>query len=85
MPLLDLDEFLQIIVEIDGIHRISLLLFKAAMFSRTAFIDLKYLPAAGYPNRKAARKVFFKRARLLYDLDDEFDHISPIQSALLMS
>ncbi|RAL07465.1 putative C6 transcription factor (Ctf1B) [Aspergillus homomorphus CBS 101889] len=85
MPLLDLEEFLQTIVQNDGIRRMSLLLFQAVMFAGTAFIDLKYLHAAGYPSRKAARKGFFQRARLLYDFDYEVDRISLVQSLLLMT
>lgn len=64
MPLLDLEEFLHIIARNDGIHRMSLLLFQAVMFAGTAFIDLKHLQAAGFQTRKAARKVFFQRARV---------------------
>ncbi|KAL2869942.1 putative C6 transcription factor (Ctf1B) [Aspergillus lucknowensis] len=85
MPLLDLEEFLQTIVQNDGIRRMSLLLFQAVMFAGTAFIDLKHLHAAGYPTRKAARKAFFQRARLLYDFDYEVDRISLVQSLLLMT
>ncbi|CAG8214255.1 unnamed protein product [Penicillium salamii] len=85
MPLLDLEEFLQTIVQNDGVHRISLLLFQAVMFAGVAFIDMKHLQAAGYQTRKAARKVFFQRARLLYDFDYEVDRISLVQSLLLMT
>ncbi|CAK47094.1 transcriptional regulator family: Fungal Specific TF [Aspergillus niger] len=85
MPLLDLEDFLQTIVQNDGIRRMSLLLFQAVMFAGTAFIDLKHLHAAGYPTRKAARKAFFQRARLLYDFDYEVDRISLVQSLLLMT
>ncbi|KAL2012772.1 hypothetical protein VTN00DRAFT_297 [Thermoascus crustaceus] len=85
MPLLDLEEFLQTIARNDGIHRMSLLLFQAVMFAGTAFIDLKHLRAAGYQTRKAARKVFFQRARLLYDFDYEVDRISLVQALLLMT
>ncbi|KAJ5558153.1 hypothetical protein N7535_008369 [Penicillium sp. DV-2018c] len=85
MPLLDLEEFLQTIVHNDGIHRISLLLFQAVMFAGVAFIDMKHLQAAGYQTRKVARKVFFQRARLLYDFDYEVDRISLVQSLLLMT
>ncbi|KAL4883626.1 fungal-specific transcription factor domain-containing protein [Aspergillus karnatakaensis] len=85
MPLLDLEDFLQTIVQNDGIRRMSLLLFQAVMFAGTAFIDLKHLHAAGYPSRKAARKAFFQRARLLYDFDYEVDRISLVQSLLLMT
>ncbi|KAF9894204.1 hypothetical protein FE257_007706 [Aspergillus nanangensis] len=85
MPLLDLEDFLQTIVQNDGIRRMSLLLFQAVMFAGTAFIDLKHLHASGYPTRKAARKAFFQRARLLYDFDYEVDRISLVQSLLLMT
>ncbi|KAJ5825553.1 hypothetical protein N7474_002691 [Penicillium riverlandense] len=85
MPLLDLEDFLQTIVQNDGIHRISLLLFQAVMFAGMAFIDMKHLQAAGYQTRKAARKIFFQRARLLYDFDYEVDRISLVQSLLLMT
>ena len=85
MPLLDLEDFLQTIVQCDGINRMSLLLFQAVMFAGTAFIDLKHLHAAGYSSRKAARKAFFQRARLLYDFDYEVDRISLVQSLLLMT
>lgn len=85
MPLLDLEEFLQTIAHNDGIHRISLLLFQAVMFAGMAFVDMKHLQAAGYQTRKAARKIFFQRARLLYDFDYEVDRISLVQSLLLMT
>ncbi|KAL4802879.1 fungal-specific transcription factor domain-containing protein [Aspergillus unguis] len=85
MPLLDLEDFLQTIVQNDGIRRMSLLLFQAVMFAGTAFIDLKHLQAAGYTSRKSARKAFFQRARLLYDFDYEVDRISLVQSLLLMT
>ncbi|EAU38671.1 conserved hypothetical protein [Aspergillus terreus NIH2624] len=85
MPLLDLEDFLQTIVQNDGIRRMSLLLFQAVMFAGTAFVDLKHLHAAGYSSRKAARKAFFQRARLLYDFDYEVDRISLVQSLLLMT
>ncbi|KAE8146373.1 fungal-specific transcription factor domain-containing protein [Aspergillus avenaceus] len=85
MPLLDLEDFLQTIVQNDGIRRMSLLLFQAVMFAGTAFVDLKHLQAAGYSSRKTARKAFFQRARLLYDFDYEVDRISLVQSLLLMT
>lgn len=85
MPLLDLEDFLQTVYQNDGINRMSLLLFQAVMFAGTAFIDLHHLQAAGYTSRKAARKAFFQRARLLYDFDYEVDRISLVQSLLLMT
>ncbi|KAE8552807.1 hypothetical protein EYB25_004186 [Talaromyces marneffei] len=85
MPLLDLEEFLQILARNDGTHHISLLLFQAVMFAGTAFVDMEALRNAGYNNRKTARKIFFQRARLLYDFDYEVDRISLVQSLLLMT
>lgn len=64
MPLLDLEEFLQILARNDGTHYVSLLLFQAVMFAGTAFVDMEALRNAGYNNRKSARKIFFQRARV---------------------
>ena len=64
MPLLDLRELLHPIERNDGNSQISLLLFQAVMFAATAFIDMRFLHAQGYENRKAARRVFFHRARV---------------------
>ena len=64
MPLLDLDEFLGIVLRNDASQRLSLLLFQAVMFAGTAFIDFKHLRATGFETRKAARKAFFQRARV---------------------
>lgn len=64
MPLLDLEEFLQILARNDGTHHVSLLLFQAVMFAGTAFVDMEALRNAGYDNRKSVRKVFFQRARV---------------------
>ncbi|KAI1940956.1 hypothetical protein LOZ12_003769 [Ophidiomyces ophidiicola] len=85
MPLLELEEFLCIIFRDNGFQKLSLLLFQAVMFAGTAFIDMEYLYAAGFESRKAARKAFFQRARLLYDFDYEVDRISLVQSLLLMT
>jgi hypothetical protein len=64
MPLLDLEEFLQVLARNDGIHHVSLLLFQAVMFAGTAFVDMDHLRNSGFTNRKDARKVFFSRARV---------------------
>jgi hypothetical protein len=68
MPLIEAHELLQIINDGTGENgRISLLLFQAIMFAGTAFVDLEYLRAAGYTNRKAARKAFFQKARVSFE------------------
>ncbi|EZF33974.1 hypothetical protein H109_03942 [Trichophyton interdigitale MR816] len=85
MPLLDLDDFLRVIMRNDASRRLSLLLFQAVMFAGAAFVDIKHLQAAGFETRKAARKAFFQKARLLYDFDYESDRVSLVQSILLMT
>jgi len=65
MPLLELHNVLEIMNDSTGESgKISLLLFQAIMFAGTAFVDMSYLAAAGYTNRKAARKAFFQKARV---------------------
>jgi hypothetical protein len=69
MPLVEVHEVLQIINDGTGeTGRISLLLFQALMFAGTAFVDMEYLRAAGYSNRKAARRAFFQKARVSLSL-----------------
>jgi hypothetical protein len=64
MPLLDLKDFLDPIEKDDGSSPVSLLLFQAVMFAASAYIDMRFLHAQGFDNRKAARKLFFQRARV---------------------
>ncbi|RPB20849.1 hypothetical protein L211DRAFT_870407 [Terfezia boudieri ATCC MYA-4762] len=86
MPLLDRKEFMEITMGLDNSGRkIGLLLFQAVMFTGSAFIDLDLLRAAGYPTRKAARKDFYTKARLLYDFDHEPDRMLLVQALLLMT
>ena len=67
MPLVEIHELLQTINDGTGeTGRISLLLFQAIMFAGTAFVDLEFLKAAGYSNRKAARKAYFQKARVSF-------------------
>lgn len=85
MPLLDWYKFMQIINQNDGIQSVSLLLFQAVMFTGVATVDMRLLRAAGYDTRREARRAFFEKARLLYDLDYEDDSIALIQALLLMT
>lgn len=64
MPVLDLQEFLRCIAENDPRGNISLLLFQTVMFVGTAFVDFKYLQAAGYETRKSARNAFYTRLKV---------------------
>ncbi|EMD01250.1 hypothetical protein BAUCODRAFT_29699 [Baudoinia panamericana UAMH 10762] len=85
MPLLNIHEFVQAIDGKNDSQTISLLLFQAVMFAGIASVDMRYLKAAGYDNRRDARREFFQKTRLLYDFDIEVDRISLIQSLLLMT
>ncbi|KAH0536119.1 hypothetical protein FGG08_006985 [Glutinoglossum americanum] len=86
MPLLELHNFLNIVERGNGsTGKLSLLLFQAVMFAGTAFVDMKHLGDAGYTSRKAARKAFFQKTRLLYDFDYEHDRIALVQALLLMT
>ncbi|KAI9746365.1 MAG: hypothetical protein M1818_000077 [Claussenomyces sp. TS43310] len=86
MPLLELHDFLKIVDQGDGVRgKISLIVFQAVMFAGSAFIDMAHLRNAGYESRKAARKAFYQKARLLYDFDYECDRLVLVQSLLLMT
>ncbi|KAI1415176.1 fungal-specific transcription factor domain-containing protein [Hypoxylon sp. FL1857] len=86
MPLIELHDFLGMINSRDGLYgQTSLFLYQSVMFAATAFVDVKYLKEAGYANRKAARRDFFYKARLLYDFDYESDRLILVQGLLLMT
>ncbi|KAI1753365.1 fungal-specific transcription factor domain-containing protein [Xylaria castorea] len=86
MPLLDLHDFLTIVDANDGSRgQTSLFLYQAVMFCATAFVSNKALKEAGYTSRKAARRAFFTKARLLYDFDYENDRLLLVQGLLLMT
>ncbi|KAI1150910.1 fungal-specific transcription factor domain-containing protein [Nemania diffusa] len=86
MPLLDLHSFLSIVDAQDGSRgQTSLFLYQAVMFCATAFVRSKVLKEAGYASRKAARRAFFSKARLLYDFDYENDRLLLVQGLLLMT
>ncbi|EFY85565.1 Cutinase transcription factor 1 beta [Metarhizium acridum CQMa 102] len=86
MPLIDLHHFLSIVDRRDGVNgQTSLLLYQSIMFSATAFVDMKHLREAGFSSRKAARKAFFQKTRLLYDFDYEQDRLVLVQSLMQMT
>ncbi|OAQ64396.1 C6 transcription factor (Ctf1B) [Pochonia chlamydosporia 170] len=86
MPLIDLHNFLSIVDRRDGVNgQTSLLLYQSIMFSATAFVDMKHLREAGFQSRKAARKAFFQKTRLLYDFDYEQDRLILVQALMQMT
>ncbi|KAK5336505.1 hypothetical protein LTR98_007835 [Exophiala xenobiotica] len=66
-------------------NRVSLLLFQAIMFAGAAWVDVKLLRRLGFLTRKAARKAFYLKVKLLYDLDFEQDRLSLVQTLVLLS
>ncbi|KAG5930810.1 Cutinase transcription factor 1 beta [Claviceps sorghi] len=86
MPLIDLHDFLGIVDRRDGASgQTSLLLYQSIMFSAVAFVDIRHLREAGFSTRKAARKAFFQKTRLLYDFDYEQDRLVLVQSLMQMT
>ena len=85
MPLLNWHEFVRIVDRDDGVQSVSLLLFQAVMFTGIATVEMRLLKAAGYSTRREARRAFFNKTRLLYDLDYEDDSLTLIQALLLMT
>lgn len=85
LPIVNLGDLLAAIEKNQTSDSISLLLFQAVMFAGTAYIDMRYLVAQGYVTRKAARKAFFQKVKLLYDFDYEIDRVTVVQAVLLMT
>ncbi|KAK3685493.1 cutinase transcription factor 1 beta [Podospora appendiculata] len=86
MPLIDLHEFLNAINCEDGSEgTVSLFLYQSIMFVSAAFVDVKALQDAGFPNKRKARKAFFAKTRLLYDFDYEPDRLVLVQALLFMT
>lgn len=63
MPVLELHDFINITSQ-NSEERVSLLLFQAVMFTGSAFVDMAHLISAGFPSRKAARKVLYQKAKV---------------------
>ncbi|KAK7887791.1 hypothetical protein LTR67_009694 [Exophiala xenobiotica] len=85
MPLLDVESFVGPMLQSSPSEKISLLLLYAVLCSGAAHVEIGVLHAMGYQSRKAARKAFFDRARLLYDFDCEPERLSLVQAFLLMT
>ena len=85
MPVVDLSEIHAIIHGQSKTGRLSLLLLQSIMFAGAATIDSRYLIAAGFSTKRDARRHFFNRARLLFDLDAETDTVQLVQSLILMT
>lgn len=84
LPILDLGEFLQAI-EATNSNTISLVLLQAVLFAGIAFADIAHLQKEGFQSHKEARKTFFERVKLLYEMDVESNPTTMIQVLLLMT
>lgn len=84
LPVLDLNSFLG---AVDGTNNdsISLVLFQAVMFAGVAFANLSHLQHEGFQSHNDARKVFFDRVKLLYEMDVESNPTTMVQVLLLMT
>lgn len=86
MPLLDLHDFLSAINSVDGLcGQISLFLYHAVMFAGTAYVDIKCLKEAGYPNRKTARKIYFQKTRVSLPILCNADICADCNSSCMIS
>ncbi|KAF4456153.1 hypothetical protein F53441_1637 [Fusarium austroafricanum] len=65
--------------------KMSLLVFQAMLFAASAFVSPVVLKNAGYSNVKVARNIFYRRAKLLFDLGVESDAFTKAQAALLLT
>ncbi|KAK6383950.1 hypothetical protein LTS17_003242 [Exophiala oligosperma] len=83
LPVLDVQDFIDAVEQRRPDRRISLILFQAVMFSWTAFVPIEALREAGFESRIAARAIFLRKVKLLYDSDWESDRIVLIQATLL--
>ncbi|KAH0845928.1 hypothetical protein AYO21_01399 [Fonsecaea monophora] len=68
-----------------GTDGLNLLLMWSMFFAASSFADENLVKGAGYISRKAMKRAFFKRAKILYDIDYERDKIILIQSVILLS
>ncbi|KAK1996476.1 fungal-specific transcription factor domain-containing protein [Colletotrichum falcatum] len=65
--------------------KLSLLVFQAMLFSSCNFVSRQTLKTLGFPTIRAARATFYRRAKLLYDLESESSPLAISQAALLLS
>lgn len=65
--------------------RVSLLVFQAILFASCNFVSKSTIKALGYPTIRAARSSFYRRAKLLHDLETESSPLAIAQAGLLLS
>ncbi|CAG9951570.1 unnamed protein product, partial [Clonostachys rosea f. rosea IK726] len=65
--------------------KIPLVLFQAILFAASSFASEEVVKHLGFPHTRAARAAFYKRAKLLYNLETESSLVPLAQTALLLS
>ncbi|KAE8333205.1 fungal-specific transcription factor domain-containing protein [Aspergillus sergii] len=85
MPVIDIHQLLITIFQKNAHGRLSLFLLQTILFTGAQFIAENLLVIAGYGDRDTARRIFFQRAKVLYDLNVEEDQFTLVQGLLLLS
>jgi hypothetical protein len=80
-PMLDLAGIIKAVSGDMTASPVSLLVFQSMMLAASPFCDLNL----GKKDRKATRRMLYERCKILYDFGVEPDHLSIVQSAILMS
>ncbi|KAK0375736.1 fungal specific transcription factor domain-containing protein [Colletotrichum limetticola] len=66
-------------------NKLSLLLFQSMLFSCCNFLPQTTLAQLGLETTRRARAIFYRRAKLLFDLDTESSSMAKSQAALLLA
>ncbi|KAH6665010.1 fungal-specific transcription factor domain-containing protein [Halenospora varia] len=89
LPILDEGQFWSIYTNQEGIcgkpSRISLFLFQAMLFAASNHVPFRILQRCGFKSVREARKTLYQRAKTLFGIEPEPDHIVIAQGALLLS
>ncbi|GJC80640.1 cutinase transcription factor 1 beta [Colletotrichum liriopes] len=65
--------------------KMSLLLFQSMLFSSCTFVPFDTIKKLGFSTFRTARAAFYRRVKLLYDMDTESSLLPLAQSALLLT
>lgn len=64
---------------------IPLVVFQAMLFASCSFVPLETIRSLGFPSTRVARRMLYRRAKLLFDHDSESLPLHLSQAALLLS
>ncbi|UPL02999.1 hypothetical protein LCI18_013933 [Fusarium solani-melongenae] len=85
LPLINEGDFWDAFYLRDAHDRVPLLVLQAMLFSSCPFVSQESLEAFGFPDTRTARAILYRRARLMYCFETEFQPIYLAQAALLLS